>query len=68
MRFETDWGVWPRWQVYFAIDDFDETVHLAEALGGVPEFAREVPNTGQLCIIRDPAKAVFVVMRPNDVA
>ena len=53
MRFEPDWGVWPRWQVYFAIEDFDETVHRAEALGGVPEFACKQEA---LCLMRQPQK------------
>jgi predicted enzyme related to lactoylglutathione lyase len=40
----------------------------AKALGGAVEFWREVPDTGRVCRLRDPERARFVAMRPNDPA
>jgi hypothetical protein len=64
IQFGDDWGVTPRWQVFFAVADYTETVARAAALGGTLEFSRDVPDTGRLGVIRDARNAVFVVMEP----
>ena len=64
VQFAEDWGVTPRWQVYFAVNEFSEIVRRAESLGGALEFQRDVPETGRLGVLRDSANAVFVIMRP----
>jgi uncharacterized protein len=64
VQFGDDWGVTSRWQIYFAVDDYEATVACAESLGGELEFQRDVPETGRLGILRDCAHGVFVIMKP----
>jgi uncharacterized protein len=64
VQFGDDWDVTPRWQVYFAVDDYRSTIARATALGGTLTFERDVPETGRMGIIRDDRNAVFVVMEP----
>jgi predicted enzyme related to lactoylglutathione lyase len=64
VQFADDWGVTPRWQVYFAVNDYNEIVRRTESLGGALEFQRDVPETGRLGVLRDSARAVFVIMKP----
>jgi len=65
LQYEPDWGVTQRWQSLFAIDDWKETVRGAASLGGHLGFWRDVPNTGRLGNITDPAGALFCVMQPG---
>jgi hypothetical protein len=65
VEFGPDWGVTSRWQVFFAVDDYEAAVERATELGGLLEFARDVPHTGRLGVLRDAGHAVFVIMRPN---
>jgi predicted enzyme related to lactoylglutathione lyase len=62
---QPEWGVSPRWQVYFAVDDWTDTVKRACAMGGSLGFWRDVPTVGRLGDLRDPADGSFVVMEPN---
>jgi uncharacterized protein len=64
VQFGDDWDVYPRWQVYFAVDDYKATIARAAALGGTLTFERDVPETGRMGIIRDDRHAIFVVMEP----
>ena len=61
---ERDWGIPPRWTVYFAIDDWDETLGRLEKGGGEMVFWHDVPNAGRLGVANDPAGAAFIVMKP----
>lgn len=64
-QYEPDWGVSPCWQVIFAIDDYDDVIRRACALGGEQGFSRQVPDTGRLSVVVDPADAMFLVMHPK---
>jgi predicted enzyme related to lactoylglutathione lyase len=65
IQFGLDWGLTPQWTVFFSIPDWQATVTLAKALGGVIEFWRDVPQTGRLAVLRDAENARFVVMQPG---
>ena len=65
VQYERDWGVKQRWQVLFAIDDWDAVTNHAASLGGTLGFWRDVPETGRLGLITDPTGAVFCVMKPS---
>jgi len=64
LQFHSDWGVTPRWSVFFAIDDWKETVRRATRLGGTLGFWHDVPNAGRIGTIEDPAGATFVIVKP----
>jgi predicted enzyme related to lactoylglutathione lyase len=56
----------PHWMVYFAVKDCDATVQKAtEAGGAVIKPAEDIPGVGRFAILRDPASAVFAVLKPE---
>jgi predicted enzyme related to lactoylglutathione lyase len=56
----------PHWMVYFAVNDCDATVQKAtEAGGAVIKPAEDIPGVGRFAILRDPASAVFAVLKPE---
>ena len=56
----------PHWMVYFAVNDCDATVQKAtDAGGGVIRPAENIPGVGRFAILRDPASAVFAVLKPE---
>lgn len=59
-----NWGVPPRWNSIFSVNDCDRTLESASQLGGSAEFVHTVPRAGRIGIIRDPGGAVFVVRGP----
>ena len=61
---ERDWGIPPRWTVYFPTDDWDETRRRVEKGGGEMVFWHDVPNAGRLGVVNDPAGAAFIVIKP----
>jgi predicted enzyme related to lactoylglutathione lyase len=59
-----DWGVSPRWNTIFAVDDADATARRAEQLGGCVHFVHTVPSAGRIAVLGDAREAVFVVRGP----
>jgi predicted enzyme related to lactoylglutathione lyase len=58
-------GVPPHWNVYFNVDDVDDTVAKATSLGGsVVAPAFDVPGVGRIGILADPQGGMFNVMTP----
>lgn len=56
----------PHWLVYFAVTDCDATVQKATENGGsVIRPAEDIPGVGRFAILRDPASAVFAVLKPE---
>jgi predicted enzyme related to lactoylglutathione lyase len=56
----------PHWMPYFAVTDCDATVQKAsEQGGGVIRPAEDIPNIGRFAILRDPASAVFAIIKPE---
>jgi predicted enzyme related to lactoylglutathione lyase len=56
----------PHWMPYFAVTDCDATVQKAsEHGGGVIRPAEDIPNIGRFAILRDPASAVFAIIKPE---
>jgi predicted enzyme related to lactoylglutathione lyase len=64
LQYQPDWGVSPRWSVFFAIDEWKDTVRRASRLGGELGFWRDVPNAGRLGTLEDPLGATFVIVQP----
>lgn len=55
----------PHWLTYFAVADCDATVQKATELGGsVMKSAEDIPGVGRFAILRDPASAVFAILKP----
>lgn len=55
----------PHWLTYFAVADCDATVQKATELGGsVVKTAEDIPGVGRFAILRDPASAVFAILKP----
>jgi predicted enzyme related to lactoylglutathione lyase len=55
----------PHWMVYVAVNDCDATVQKTTELGGgVIRPAEDIPNIGRYAILRDPASAVFAIIKP----
>jgi uncharacterized protein len=61
-----DWGVSPRWNSIFAVDDCNATIERAKPLGGSTEFVHTVPRAGRIGVLSDPGGAVFVIRGPVD--
>ena len=62
---EPDWGATPeRWQVLFAVNDFDGIIARAKGLGGSMEAPIDVPDVGRCALLRDNDKAAFIIMHP----
>ena len=59
-----DWGVSPRWNAIFAVDDCDVTIKRAKELGGSEIFVHTVPKAGRIGSLSDPGGAVFVIRGP----
>lgn len=56
-------GIPPHWMVYFAVDDVDETVNLAERIGGrVAVPPTDIPNVGRFALVVDPTGGHFSVI------
>jgi predicted enzyme related to lactoylglutathione lyase len=62
-------GIPPHWNVYFNVDDVDETVARVTELGGssvAPAF--DVPTVGRMAMVSDPQGATFWVMSAPEAA
>jgi predicted enzyme related to lactoylglutathione lyase len=50
----------PHFMTYIAVDDVDENAEKAKQLGAtIIRGPMDIPNVGRMCVIRDPAGAVF---------
>jgi hypothetical protein len=58
------WGIQPRWNSIFAVEDCDATVAHALRLGACEEFVHTVPSAGRIGVFRDPGRAIFLVRGP----
>lgn len=57
-------GIPPHWMVYFAVEDCDASVKLAESLGGGVHIPpTDIPQTGRFSVIQDPQGAAFAVIK-----
>jgi hypothetical protein len=59
-----DWGVSPKWNSIFAVDDCNATIERAKQLGGSTIFVNTVPKAGRFGSLSDPGGAVFVIRGP----
>lgn len=52
------------WMVYFAVNDCDETVKQATALGGKVNMpATDIPTVGRFAVLSDPQGGVFAAIK-----
>jgi hypothetical protein len=58
------WGIQPRWNSIFAVEDCDATVAHALRLGACEEFVHTVPSAGRIGVFKDPGRAIFLVRGP----
>lgn len=58
-------GAPPFWQASVEIDNLDETVAKAKALGGTIHHTEDVPDIGRLAVIGDPQGAVMCAFQPD---
>jgi uncharacterized protein len=58
------WGIRPRWNSIFAVEDCDTTVARALQLGAGEEFVHTVPKAGRIGVFADPGHAIFLVRGP----
>ena len=49
------------WMTYFQVNDADETVKKARALGGIIEMTDNISAYGKVALIRDPQGAGFTI-------
>ena len=63
-QFEPDWGVAPAWQVYFEVENFEDSAARACALGGEQGFWRDAPNAGRIGVVLDPGNGLFLIAQP----
>jgi predicted enzyme related to lactoylglutathione lyase len=61
---EPEWGIRPRWNSIFAVEDCDATVSRALQLGADGEFVHTVPKYGRIGNFNDPGGAVFLIRGP----
>jgi predicted enzyme related to lactoylglutathione lyase len=61
---EPHWGIAPRWNSIFAVEDCDATMARALQLGADREFVHTVPKTGRIGNFNDPGGAVFLIRGP----
>lgn len=55
----------PHWLPYFAVSDADGTTSLAKTLGAsVVMEPMDIPDVGRFALLKDPAGAVFAVLKP----
>jgi len=60
------WGVSPRWQVLFQVDDLEAGVSRVTAAGGTVEFGPlDIPGVCVLTSLRDPRGALHVLVQPH---
>jgi uncharacterized protein len=59
-----DWGISPRWNSIFAVEDCNATLERAKPLGGSTEFVHTVPKHGRVGSLHDPGGAVFAIRGP----
>jgi uncharacterized protein len=59
-----DWGISPRWNSIFAVDDCNATLERAKPLGGSTEFVHTVPKHGRVGSLHDSGGAVFAIRGP----
>ncbi len=53
----------PHFMTYVSVDDVDETVRLAKEKGAtIQREPMDIPDTGRMAVIADPAGAVFAVI------
>ena len=58
-----EWGVRPRWQILFEVEQLDRAVDQVQAAGGRAEFGPlDVPQAGRLTSVRDADGALFVLV------
>lgn len=58
-------GTPPHWFIYFAVDDVDNRVAEAVAVGGTlerPPF--DIPDIGRIAIVKDPSGAIMGWITP----
>ena len=61
-----DWGVTPRWQVIFEVEDLERSTEQVLTAGGRVEVGPlDVPRAGRLTSVRDPQGALFVLIEPR---
>ena len=57
----------PHWMVYFAVDDCDEDVRRATALGAkVCAPPSDVPGAGRMAVLADPQGAAFAIIKLSE--
>lgn len=61
---DAEWHVDPRWNTIVAVPDADAACRAAEALGGCPQFAHDVPSAGRIAGFLDVGGASLVVRAP----
>lgn len=55
----------PHWMTYFAVADCDAIAQKATDNGGsVMKAPEDIPGVGRFAILRDPASAVFAILKP----
>jgi predicted enzyme related to lactoylglutathione lyase len=55
-------GAPSHWTVYFSVEDADETIATAIALGGTEQTAASDTPFGRMATLRDPQGALFKIM------
>ncbi|NJD78032.1 MAG: VOC family protein [Candidatus Methanoperedens sp.] len=54
----------PRWSAYIAVDNIEDCVARVESFGGkILVEPHDIPDTGRVCMISDPAGAVICLMQ-----
>jgi predicted enzyme related to lactoylglutathione lyase len=61
---DPNWGIAPRWNSIFAVEDCDGTVAHGLQLGAREEFVHTVPTAGRIGVFRDPGGAAFLMRGP----
>jgi predicted enzyme related to lactoylglutathione lyase len=57
-------GVPPHWMVYYGVSDPDATTAKVKSLGGgVIREPWSIPGVGRIAILKDPAGAVFAIIK-----
>ena len=67
MQMTEEWGdAPPRWGVYFAVEDTDDTAERVRAGGGAVRVAPFDTEVGRIAVFVDPQGAVFSAIRLAD--